>query len=98
MLAAGAAAGDFRFALALSGDAAVVDVDWSNNDAGRNCGSDYIFKVFGGIWTQVAKLLAAHAAAGDYFGFALASAVDGADFVFDVLCCGRKSSFLTTVL
>jgi len=49
----------------------------ANKDAGRNSGSAYICNVLSGIWTQVVKLFAAGAAAGD-FGLALALSGDAA--------------------
>jgi WD40 repeat protein len=61
-----AAAGDsFGYAVALSGDTAIVGAN-GNDDAGNSSGSAYLFDV--GTGGQLRKLTASDAAAGDFFG------------------------------
>jgi hypothetical protein len=61
-----AAAGDyFGFSVAISGNTAIVGA-YENDDAGSQSGSAYLFDVSTG--TQIAKLTAPDAAAGDFFG------------------------------
>jgi hypothetical protein len=64
----------FGHSVAISGDTAVVGArqDTSNN----NQGSAYIFKRSGGIWVQLAKLVASDGAAGDFFGHSVAVSSD----------------------
>ena len=68
LTAAGAAAGDqFGLSVSVSGDTAVVGA-FGDDDAGSTSGSAYVFVRDGGSWSQLAKLTAAGAAAGDQFG------------------------------
>jgi hypothetical protein len=78
LTAADAAAGDeFGLSVALSGDTAIVGA-LGDDDAGSQSGSAYVFTRSGTTWTQQAKLTAADAAAGDYFGISAALSGDTA--------------------
>jgi len=68
-----ATAGDqFGAAVALQGTVALVGAD-SDDDAGSNSGSAYLFEDDGmGNWPQLTKLVASDAAMGDRFGTAVA--------------------------
>ena len=56
----------------VCGDTVVIGATW-DDDAGYNSGSAYVFvRDCAGAWTQQAKLTAADAAAGDYFGSSVA--------------------------
>jgi hypothetical protein len=58
-----------NFGTSVSIDGATVLIGASgNNDAGDNSGSAYIFQEVTGVWSQMIKLTAADAAAGDKFG------------------------------
>ncbi|MCA8943681.1 MAG: FG-GAP repeat protein [Planctomycetes bacterium] len=73
----------FGFAVAISGDTAVVgapfewsaatgvDGDDSDNSAGGS-GAAYVFVRTGGVWTQQAYLKASNTASGDNFGWSVA--------------------------
>jgi hypothetical protein len=78
----GAAADLFGIGVAISGDTAIVGA-WSDDDAGTNSGSAYVFKEVDGVWEEVAKLTADDGAAFDGFGRYVAiegdTAVIGAD-------------------
>ena len=66
------AAGDGFGRVSISGDLAVVGAS-GDDDEGCFTGSAYVFcRDAGGVWTQEAKLTAADADAGDYFGNAVA--------------------------
>jgi len=68
LTAADAAANDqFGWSVSLSGDTAVVGA-YLDDDAGNNSGSAYVFREIGGVWQQVAKLVPADGAAGDFTG------------------------------
>jgi len=70
------AAGDyFGISVAISGDYAVVGAD-GDDDAGSNSGSAYIFKRYGTIWTEQAKITASDGAAGDRFSDSVAISGD----------------------
>jgi hypothetical protein len=70
-----ASAGDFfGMSVSIDGDTAVVGA-WSDDDAGTDSGSAYVFTRSGTTWTQQAKFVAADGAAGDRFGVSVA--VDG---------------------
>ena len=74
----GAASDRFGYAVALSGDTAVVGA-YQDDDNGSNSGSAYVFQQdHGGTdnWGQVRKLIPADGAASDYFGFAVAVSGD----------------------
>lgn len=65
---ADAAAGDgIGYSVAIDGDTAVV-ASVSDDDAGSNSGSAYVFVRSGGVWSQQAKLVAGDADVGDNFG------------------------------
>ncbi len=69
-----ASSNQFGTSVAISGEYAIVGSPQSN-DAGTNSGAAYIFYRSGTTWTQQAKLVAADAAAFDYFGKSVA--IDG---------------------
>ena len=76
LTAADAAAGDcFGTAVAVSGDTAVIGASAKHLGTINDAGAAYMFVRSGDVWTQQARLTAADAAAGDYFGGA--AAVDG---------------------
>ena len=69
LTAADAAARDeFGYSVSISGDIAIVGAP-SDDDAGTNSGSAYLFDVATG--QQLHKLTAADAAAGDWFGYSV---------------------------
>jgi hypothetical protein len=71
-----AASGDqFGFAVAISGDTAVVGA-YYDDDMGTTSGSAYIFVRDGATWSQQQKLIAADGVSGDQFGFAVAVSGD----------------------
>jgi hypothetical protein len=57
----------FGDSVSLSGDVIVVGAD-SDDDAGLQSGSAYVFRFDGNHWIQEAKLLASDGAANDHFG------------------------------
>ncbi len=59
--------GSCGHSVSISGDYVVMGAPY-DNDSGANSGSAYVFKREGTNWIQQAKLIAADAAAGDYFG------------------------------
>ncbi len=72
---ADAAAGDrFGLSVGIDGDTVVVGSP-SDDDDGSQSGSAYVFTRSGATWTEVAKLTAGDADAGDTLGFSVA--VDG---------------------
>jgi nucleoside-specific outer membrane channel protein Tsx len=71
----GAAGDQFGFSVAVSGDLAIVGAP-SDDDNGASSGSAYLFDRSGGNWSQVAKLTADDAAAGDLFGGSVAISGD----------------------
>jgi len=79
LTAADAAASDrFGYSVAVSGDTAVIGAYRDDHDGKTDAGSAYVFVRAGGVWTQQAKLTAADAAAGDYFGVSPAVSGDTA--------------------
>jgi len=80
LLASDAAAGDqFGFSVSISGDRAIVGADRVSNAGEVTAGAAYIFeRDSGGSWSEVAKLLASDAAAGDHFGFSVSISGDTA--------------------
>ncbi len=58
----------FGTSVALSGNTAVVGVNFDDTTAGTNAGSAYVFLRTGVVWSQQAKLTADGAEAGDSFG------------------------------
>ena len=67
----GAQADFAGWSVAISGDTAVVGA-YLDDDAGNASGSAYVFVRNGASWSQQAKLVAPDAAAGDWFGRAVA--------------------------
>jgi len=81
LTAADAASGDyFGNSVAIDGDTVVIGA-WGDDDGGIDSGSVYVFRTSdgGATYGQVAKLTAADAASGDYFGRSVA--IDGATVV-----------------
>ena len=76
LVASDAVAADdaFGYAVAVSGDTAVIGA-YQDDDTASNSGSAYVFVRSGTTWSQQAKLTASDAAASDYFGYSVA--VDG---------------------
>ena len=73
----------FGTSVAISGDTAIVgayfqDYDENNENNLRDASAAYIFKLSGGTWTQVAKLVAGDRRADDYFGYSVAISGDTA--------------------
>ncbi len=60
----------FGFSVSLSGDTAMVGAQ-EDDDGGEGSGSAYVFVRSGTSWTQQAKLTAADAEPGDYFGYSV---------------------------
>ena len=79
----GAARDFFGFAVALSGETALVGAQRASVGGAESRGAAYVFVRSGGLWTQQAKLTASDGEAGDHFGTAVAlsgdTAVVGAD-------------------
>jgi hypothetical protein len=74
----GAASDNFGYAVALSGDTALVGAYVDDVGVNINQGSAYVFVRSGTAWTQREQLLAADGAAGDSFGGSLALSGDTA--------------------
>jgi hypothetical protein len=75
LAAPGGAAGDnLGYAVALSGDTALVGASSRNS----NTGAAYVFTRSGPVWSQTATLTAAGGAADDYFGWSVALSGDTA--------------------
>jgi hypothetical protein len=68
----GAAQDYFGYAVALSGDTAVIGVYQDDVGADVDQGSAYVFVRDGRFWKQQQQLIAADGAAGDQFGYAVA--------------------------
>lgn len=64
----------FGLSVDIDGDYAIVGA-YSNNDAGTDSGSAYIFRHLENSWTEQIKLTASDASSGDNFGFSVA--IDG---------------------
>jgi hypothetical protein len=73
----GVALDEFGISVALSGDTAIVGAR-RDDDAGESSGAAYIYRWNGSGWTEEAKLTAADAAAGDWFGISVALSGDTA--------------------
>jgi hypothetical protein len=73
----GQASEEFGYAVAISGDAAVIGANYDNDNGGAS-GSAYVFRYDGVSWVQDAKLLASDGAAGDWFGFSVSISGDTA--------------------
>ena len=67
LIASDGAAEDYACSVSISGDHAIMGAR-GDDDNGSNSGSAYVFERIGGIWTEVAKLIASDAAAEDQFG------------------------------
>ena len=79
LLASDGAAGDaFGFSVSISGDTAITGAHGDDDRGRQYSGSAYVFERIGGVWTQVAKLLASDGAAGDAFGHAVSISGDTA--------------------
>jgi len=81
-----AVAGDaFGYALAISGDTAVVGAVTADTEAGVDAGAAYVYVRIGNDWVHQADLIPADLAAGDQFGYSVAidgdTIVVGADWV-----------------
>jgi hypothetical protein len=63
----GARGDQFGMSVSINGDYAAVGA-WFDDDGGDKSGSVYIFHRSGSTWTQLAKITAMDAAAGDRFG------------------------------
>lgn len=78
----GAGSDFFGYAVAISGDTAIVGAYGDDISANTDRGSAYIFVRSGTTWTQQAKLTASDGAANDQFGYSVAldgnSAIVGA--------------------
>jgi hypothetical protein len=79
LTATGGSAGDqFGYAVALTGDTAIVGAYLDDVGANTDQGSAYVFTRSGTVWTQQAQLTASDGAAGDNFGFSVAVSGDTA--------------------
>jgi hypothetical protein len=85
----GEAANEFGYAVAISGDVAVVGAH-REDDVGSASGSVYVFRFDGSAWHEEAKLLAGDARRGDKFGSAVAIA--GNTIVVGAIQGGKESS------
>lgn len=75
--ASDAAAGDrFGYSVALVNNTAWIGAN-GNDDDGSDSGSAYMFENSNGVWTEVAKLTASDAAAGDRFGSSISASQSG---------------------
>ncbi|MFA6044264.1 MAG: FG-GAP repeat protein, partial [Phycisphaerales bacterium] len=74
----GAADDVFGYAVALSGDIAIIGAPGDDIGANTDQGSAYIFVRVGTNWTQQSKLIAIDSAAFDYFGNAVSISGDTA--------------------
>jgi hypothetical protein len=64
----GATNDQFGFAVAISGDTALIGAHWDDNNDKYDSGSAYVFTRVGTTWSQQQKLLASDAETGDEFG------------------------------
>jgi hypothetical protein len=70
---------NFGYAVALSGDTALVGSYLDDGSFGElACGSAYVFVRSGAVWTEQQKLTASDGAAGDHFGWSVALSGDTA--------------------
>ncbi|HWL95208.1 MAG TPA: hypothetical protein VNT79_16935 [Phycisphaerae bacterium] len=69
---------NFGFAVAVSGETAIVGASSDDHDGGIDAGSAYVFIRNGTVWTQQARLFAADAAESQYFGDSVALSGDTA--------------------
>ncbi|MGH9840655.1 MAG: FG-GAP repeat protein, partial [Blastocatellia bacterium] len=68
----GAANDFFGFSIAIDGDTAIVGAHLNDASANGNQGAAYVFTRGSGVWSQLQKLTAPDAAAGDLFGVSIA--------------------------
>jgi len=66
---------EFGTSVAMNGDLIVVGAD-GDDEGGSGAGAAYVFELSGAVWSQVAKLLASDAGAGDGFGGSVAIDAD----------------------
>ena len=86
------------FARTSSGNTAVVGARW-DDDAGTRSGSAYVFVRGGGVWTQEAKLVAADAAASDYFGDSVVNSMSDIAFMWvGFIIAARAPVWVSVVL
>ena len=71
LTASDAALGDIFGRVSVDNDAMMVSADL-NDDRGDQAGKAYAFEARGGVWTEVAQIVASDGAAGDDFGISLA--------------------------
>jgi hypothetical protein len=76
LVASDGAAGDELAFVSISGQTLVAGALFDDGPAGENQGSAYVFEYDGTAWTQVARLTPSDAAAGDWFGVAVAISGD----------------------
>lgn len=69
----------FGYSIALEGNTALIGA-YRDDGPRINSGAAYVFEAAGGKWSQAAKLTAADAGEGDYFGWSVAL-LDGAALV-----------------
>lgn len=74
----GAMGDQFAWAVAFSGDTALVGASFATVGANARQGAVYVFQRTGGAWTQVQKLTAGDGASGDAFGSTIAVSGDRA--------------------
>ena len=74
----GAASDEFGYAVALSGDTAIVGAYADSTDTASQLGSAYVFVRSGGSWTQQQKLTISDGFEGDHFGWSVAISGDTA--------------------
>lgn len=94
----------FGCSVSVSGDIAVIGADGKNPSGLSDAGLAYVFVRSSGVWSRQASLIAADAAAGDWFGYSVAVSGDtavigalgdevagrysGSAYVFDLNCLG----------
>jgi len=86
LTASDAARGDLFGRVSIDNGTMVVSADL-NDDRGNNAGKAYAFERRGGKWTEVARLHASDATAGDEFGISLV--LKGGNAVFGVVGADR---------
>jgi hypothetical protein len=96
----GAANDSFGFAVAITGDTAIVGANADDTAAGANAGSAYVFTRSAGVWTQQQKLIASDGAANDRFGWSVAisggTIIAGAYFDSTAAGSGAGSTYIFT--
>lgn len=71
-----ASSDEFRYAVAIDGDTAVVGARSDDNARGTNAGAVYVFVRNASGWSQQAKLIASDGVSGDGFGDSVAVGSD----------------------